>query len=170
MFEHFLDGARRRAHAESRRACNREIKFGVCFEHALRLGADLFATGHYARVGRDRGRPSFCAARTRQGPELLPAHRCRPRCSARTLFPIGDLHEDARCARIARERALPVHDKRDSTGICFIGERPFAEFLCGLPACAAGTDRDRSRASRSAPIAASCTTRSASGRASSSAA
>jgi tRNA-specific 2-thiouridylase len=124
VFAHFLDELRAGRTPNPDVACNREIKFGVCFEHAMRLGAAYFATGHYARTegGRllravDAGKDQTYFLHTVPGAML-----------ARTLFPIGHLPKhDVR--RIAHEQALPVHDKRDSTGICFIGERPFAEFL-----------------------------------------
>jgi tRNA-specific 2-thiouridylase len=105
-------------------ACNREIKFGVCFEHALRLGADRFATGHYARTEGGRLLRGFDPDKD----QSYFLHTVPGAMLARTLFPVGALPKrDVR--RIAQEQALPVHDKRDSTGICFIGERPFAEFL-----------------------------------------
>jgi tRNA-uridine 2-sulfurtransferase len=107
--------------------CNREIKFGVCFDYARRLGAEWVATGHYARV--------LHAPQVRLLKGLDPTkdqsyflHAMPGTALARTLFPIGELHKDE-VRRIARELTLPVFDKKDSTGICFIGERPFAEFL-----------------------------------------
>jgi tRNA-uridine 2-sulfurtransferase len=124
VFRHFLDELAAGRTPNPDVACNREIKFGVCYEHALRLGADFFATGHYARMrdgrllrGLDPGKDQTYFLHTVPGAML-----------SRTLFPIGDLPKDE-VRKIAHERALPVHDKRDSTGICFIGERPFAEFL-----------------------------------------
>jgi tRNA-specific 2-thiouridylase len=130
VFRHFLDELAAGRTPNPDVACNREIKFGVCFEHARRLGAEYFATGHYARRhgaellrGVDAGKDQTYFLHTVPGAML-----------ARTLFPIGHLNK-ADVRRIAHERALPVHDKRDSTGICFIGERPFAEFLAAyLPA------------------------------------
>jgi tRNA-specific 2-thiouridylase len=130
VFQHFLDELAAGRTPNPDVACNREIKFGVCYEHALRLGADWFATGHYARMqggrllrGRDYGKDQTYFLHTVPGAML-----------ARTLFPIGELPKDE-VRRLAHEHALPVHDKRDSTGICFIGERPFAEFLAHyLPA------------------------------------
>jgi tRNA-specific 2-thiouridylase len=124
VFAHFLDELRAGRTPNPDVACNREIKFGVCFEHAMRLGADAFATGHYARSqggrllrGVDAGKDQSYFLHTVPGAML-----------SRTSFPVGALpkHE---VRRIAHAHALPVHDKRDSTGICFIGERPFAEFL-----------------------------------------
>jgi tRNA-specific 2-thiouridylase len=124
VFRHFLDELAAGRTPNPDIACNREIKFGVCFDHAQRLGADMFATGHYARSvggrllrGIDPGKDQSYFLHTVPGPML-----------ARTLFPVGELPK-AEVRRIAHAHALPVHDKRDSTGICFIGERPFAEFL-----------------------------------------
>jgi len=130
VFQHFLDELAAGRTPNPDVACNREIKFGVCYEHAMRLGADWFATGHYARMeggrllrGLDQGKDQTYFLHTVSGALL-----------ARTLFPIGELPKDE-VRRLAHQHALPVHDKRDSTGICFIGERPFAEFLAGyLPA------------------------------------
>jgi tRNA-specific 2-thiouridylase len=109
--------------------CNAEIKFKAFLDHALRLGADAIATGHYARV---RERPDG-------GFELLkgldPAkdqsyflHRLTQPQLSRTLFPVGELQK-IEVRRIAAEAGLPNAKKKDSTGICFIGERPFREFL-----------------------------------------
>ena len=124
VFSHFLAELNAGRTPNPDVACNREIKFGVCFAHALRLGADLFATGHYARMvdgrlqrGIDPGKDQTYFLHSVPGAML-----------ARTLFPIGDLPK-SEVRRIAHARGLAVHDKRDSTGICFIGERPFAEFL-----------------------------------------
>lgn len=121
--------------------CNREIKFGVCFDYARRLGAEWVATGHYARVehGRDEHGAAGASPRLLRGVDAGKdqsyfLHAMPSQALARTLFPVGALQKnDVR--RMARELALPVFDKKDSTGICFIGERPFAEFLARyLPA------------------------------------
>ncbi|MBE7419900.1 MAG: tRNA 2-thiouridine(34) synthase MnmA [Ideonella sp.] len=118
--------------------CNAEIKFKAFLDHALRLGADRIATGHYARV-----RPAAAAEGSRSGArarhELLKAidgskdqsyflHRLNQAQLARTLFPVGELKK-TQVREIAAEIGLPNAAKRDSTGICFIGERPFREFL-----------------------------------------
>jgi tRNA-specific 2-thiouridylase len=115
--------------------CNREIKFGACFAHARRLGAELFATGHYARVGQDeRGRATLLRGVDRNKDQSYFLHAVPGESFARTLFPIGGLTKGA-VRDLAVSRGLAVHDKRDSTGICFVGERPFAEFVAGfLPA------------------------------------
>lgn len=109
-------------------ACNREIKFGVCFEHARRLGARWFATGHYARTEPLASKARLLRAADAGKDQTYFLHTVPAAMLERTLFPIGELRKgDVR--RIAHERTLPVFGKRDSTGICFIGERPFAEFL-----------------------------------------
>jgi tRNA-specific 2-thiouridylase len=134
VFAHFLDELRAGRTPNPDVACNREIKFGVCFAHAQRLGADWFATGHYARSGLVDGEPRLLRAVDRGKDQTYFLHTVPGALLARTLFPIGGLTK-AEVRRIAHERTLPVHDKRDSTGICFIGERPFAEFLARyLPA------------------------------------
>lgn len=134
VFAHFLEELRAGRTPNPDVACNREIKFGVCFEHARRLGADWFATGHYARSGLVDGMPRLLRAADRGKDQTYFLHTVPGELLARTLFPVGSLPK-AEVRRIAQERALPVHDKRDSTGICFIGERPFTEFLARyLPA------------------------------------
>lgn len=109
-------------------ACNREIKFGICLAHARRLGASRYATGHYARLvpGPDGTELHKGADPARDQSYFL--HSIDPAVLDSIDFPIGDLHKDDVRAR-ARRAGLPVYDKPDSTGICFIGERPFREFL-----------------------------------------
>lgn len=105
--------------------CNREIKFGVFFEYARRLGAQMIATGHYARSTAD-GKLLMAADRNKDQTYFL--NNVTADSLRSTLFPLGDhLKSDVRA--IAAEQALAVHDKPDSTGICFIGERRFREFL-----------------------------------------
>lgn len=114
--------------------CNREIKFGACFDYALRLGASRFATGHYARIEAHAGALRLCKARDAGKDQSYFLHGIDAAVLGRTLFPLGDLQK-AGVRRLAREAVLPVFDKKDSTGICFIGERPFREFLATyLPA------------------------------------
>ncbi|PAX15953.1 tRNA 2-thiouridine(34) synthase MnmA [Vandammella animalimorsus] len=110
--------------------CNAEIKFKAFLDHAMRLGAEKIATGHYARV-------RLNAATQRH--ELLKGldptkdqsyflHRLNQAQLGKALFPVGELHK-TEVRRIAAEIGLPNAKKKDSTGICFIGERPFREFL-----------------------------------------
>ena len=110
--------------------CNAEIKFKAFLDHAIKLGADLIATGHYARVRQNTTSGQF---------ELLKAidsskdqsyflHRLNQSQLANTLFPLGEIHK-SKVREIAEQLKLPNAQKKDSTGICFIGERPFREFL-----------------------------------------
>jgi tRNA-uridine 2-sulfurtransferase len=117
--------------------CNAEIKFKAFLDHAMRLGAEKIATGHYARV---RERKTGSAGQAGAGMfELLKGldeskdqsyflHRLNQAQLSKTLFPVGELRK-TEVRRIAQEIGLPNAKKKDSTGICFIGERPFREFL-----------------------------------------
>lgn len=108
--------------------CNREIKFGVMLEHARRLGADRIATGHYARLEHAADGPRLLKGADPAKDQSYFLHQVPAAQLERVLFPLGGLEKDE-VRRIARDAALPVAEKKDSTGICFIGERPFAEFL-----------------------------------------
>ncbi len=123
--------------------CNAEIKFKAFLDHAMRLGAEKIATGHYARVRwvpADPRTTDSARVRERDGAfELLkgldPAkdqsyflHRLNQAQLSKTLFPVGELKK-TEVRRIADEIGLPNAKKKDSTGICFIGERPFRDFL-----------------------------------------
>jgi tRNA-specific 2-thiouridylase len=105
--------------------CNSEVKFGVAFDYARRLGAERLATGHYARIG-EAGRLLRALDRGKDQSYFL--HALDASRLAACLFPVGELQK-SEVRRIARERGLPVAAKRDSTGICFIGERPFGDFI-----------------------------------------
>jgi tRNA-uridine 2-sulfurtransferase len=108
--------------------CNAEIKFKAFLDHAMKLGAEKIATGHYARVEERDGRCVLLKGLDPGKDQSYFLHRLNQAQLARTLFPLGHLHK-TEVRRIAREAGLPNHAKRDSTGICFIGERPFREFL-----------------------------------------
>ena len=128
VFKHFLEEYRAGRTPNPDVLCNREIKFGACYEHARRLGGHYFATGHYARVARIGEEMALLRAQDQSKDQTYFLHAIDPALLANVLFPVGDLQK-SEVRAYARERALPVHDKKDSTGICFIGERPFAEFL-----------------------------------------
>jgi tRNA-specific 2-thiouridylase len=125
VFAHFLEELAAGRTPNPDVLCNREVKFGVGLEYARRLGAERFATGHYARIG-PGGRLLRGADRAKDQSYFL--HALDARQLAACEFPVGGLRKPEVRA-IARERGLPVADKRDSTGICFIGERPFGEFV-----------------------------------------
>ena len=108
--------------------CNAEIKFKAFLDHAMTLGAEKIATGHYARVEERGGRFSLLKGLDPGKDQSYFLHRLNQAQLARTLFPVGHLRKPE-VRRIAREAGLANHAKRDSTGICFIGERPFREFL-----------------------------------------
>ncbi|MGH8442208.1 MAG: tRNA 2-thiouridine(34) synthase MnmA [Nevskiaceae bacterium] len=121
--------------------CNREVKFRPFREHALRLGADWIATGHYARIEQDPGGPRLLrAADANKDQTYFLAAVERPMLD-RVLFPIGGLTKPE-VRRVAQKAGLPNHRKRDSTGICFIGERPMREFLARYLAPAPGPIED----------------------------
>src|SRR5688572_28429625 len=130
VFSYFLDEYRHGRTPNPDVRCNREIKFGVCYDYARRLGAEWVATGHYARVERDatQTRARLLRGLDPNKDQSYFLHAMPGDALARTLFPIGDL-EKSEVRRKARELTLPVFDKKDSTGICLIGERPFAQFL-----------------------------------------
>ncbi|MFL6619283.1 MAG: tRNA 2-thiouridine(34) synthase MnmA [Povalibacter sp.] len=127
VFAYFLEEYRAGRTPNPDVLCNREIKFGVCFDYARRLGADWVATGHYARVVHDP-RARLLKGLDPEKDQSYFLHAMPATALSRTLFPIGNLHKEE-VRRMARDLTLPVFDKKDSTGICFIGERPFAEFL-----------------------------------------
>ncbi|CAN1485149.1 TrmU Predicted tRNA(5-methylaminomethyl-2-thiouridylate) methyltransferase, contains the PP-loop ATPase domain [Burkholderiaceae bacterium] len=108
--------------------CNAEIKFKAFLDHAMTLGADHIATGHYARVRQRGERFELLKAVDHTKDQSYFLHRLNQVQLARTLFPLGEINK-TEVRRIALELGLPNATKKDSTGICFIGERPFREFL-----------------------------------------
>lgn len=108
--------------------CNSEIKFKAFLDHAIKLGADRIATGHYAQVREFLGAWQLLKAEDGTKDQSYFLYRLNQAQLSKTLFPVGHLYKrDVR--KIAAEAGLPNHAKKDSTGICFIGERPFREFL-----------------------------------------
>ena len=114
--------------------CNAEIKFRCFLDHAIALGADRIATGHYAQLREVDGLQQLLKAEDGSKDQSYFLYRLTQEQLAKTQFPLGGLLK-REVREIARRADLPVHDKKDSTGICFIGERPFREFLARyLPA------------------------------------
>jgi tRNA-specific 2-thiouridylase len=109
--------------------CNTEIKFAAFLDHALRLGAERIATGHYAGVRETAdGRYELLKGADPGKDQSYFLHRLTQAQLARAVFPLATLHK-REVREIARREGIPNYAKRDSTGICFIGERPFREFL-----------------------------------------
>lgn len=104
--------------------CNKEIKFKAFLNHALSLGAELIATGHYAKVRQG----ALLKAKDREKDQTYFLHAIDPKALERTLFPIGH-YQKAEVRAFAKQLGLVTHDKKDSTGICFIGEKRFKAFL-----------------------------------------
>jgi tRNA-specific 2-thiouridylase len=123
--------------------CNAEIKFKAFLDHAIKLGAEHIATGHYARVREREGQFELLRGVDPGKDQSYFLHRLNQAQLARTLFPVGDLRKP-RVREIARDIGLPNAAKRDSTGICFIGERPFREFLNRYLPMRPGPIRDES--------------------------
>ena len=128
VFSHFL-----REYAAGRTPnpdvlCNREIKFGICLDYMQRLGASWMATGHYAQVRHTSPYPELLKAADTAKDQSYFLHSVAASALSKTLFPLGSLVK-AQVRRMAHAAGLPVFDKPDSTGICFIGERPFQAFL-----------------------------------------
>jgi len=110
--------------------CNAEIKFKAFLDHAMRLGADKIATGHYCRVRFDEasGKHQLLKGCDPLKDQSYFLHRLNQAQLSKAMFPVGELPK-TEVRRIADEIGLPNAKKKDSTGICFIGERPFREFL-----------------------------------------
>ena len=123
--------------------CNAEIKFKSFLDHAMRLGAEKIATGHYARVRQNpqTGLHELLKGLDPSKDQSYFLHRLNQTQLSKTMFPVGELHK-IQVRQIAEEIGLPNAKKKDSTGICFIGERPFREFLNRYIAKEPGPMRD----------------------------
>ncbi len=108
--------------------CNAEIKFKAFLDHAMKMGAEHIATGHYAKLeGESPARHLLKAVDTNKDQSYF-LYRLQQHQIAHALFPLGELPKP-KVRELARQANIPVAEKKDSTGICFIGERPFREFL-----------------------------------------
>ena len=128
VFEHFLAEYRVGRTPNPDVLCNREIMFKTFLDEAHALGAEKIATGHYARVDFHEGRYRLLRAVDAAKDQSYFLHALGQQQLGATLFPLGEI-EKPRVRELAREAALPTHAKKDSTGICFIGERDFRSFL-----------------------------------------
>jgi tRNA-uridine 2-sulfurtransferase len=128
VFEHFLAEYRAGRTPNPDILCNREIKFKTFLEHAEDLGAEWIATGHYARTEQRDGRAVLLRGRDANKDQSYFLHAISESALRRTLFPVGEL-EKPQVREIAHRLGLSTAKKKDSTGICFIGERDFRGFL-----------------------------------------
>jgi len=137
VFQHFLAEYRAGRTPNPDVLCNREIKFRAFLDHARALGAERIATGHYARVDRRQGRWRLLRGRDADKDQSYFLCALGQEALAATSFPVGELPK-AQVRALAREAGIGVHAKKDSTGICFIGERDFRQFLAGYLAARPG--------------------------------
>ncbi len=128
VFAHFLREYRAGRTPNPDVLCNSEIKFRAFLDHARSLGADRIATGHYARVRRAGDRVELLKATDATKDQSYFLHRLTQEQLAPVLFPLGETPK-REVRAIAKREGIPTWAKKDSTGICFIGERPFRDFL-----------------------------------------
>ena len=128
VFEHFLQEYKAGRTPNPDILCNREIKFKVFLEYAENLGADFIATGHYARVVHSSENTYLHKGLDENKDQSYFLHAVGQTQFRKTLFPVGDMAKPL-VRELAEQHDLVTHDKKDSTGICFIGERRFKDFL-----------------------------------------
>lgn len=128
VFSQFIEDLKKGLTPNPDILCNREIKFNVFINKALELGADYVATGHYCQNERLNGEYHLIKSRDLQKDQTYFLYTLNRQILQKVLFPIGKL-EKSEVRHLARLHSLATSDKKDSTGICFIGERPFRTFL-----------------------------------------
>lgn len=128
VFKHFLEEYQAGRTPNPDILCNREIKFKAFLEHAMALGGYLIATGHYARIREQQGEFQLLKGLDNSKDQSYFLYTLGQEQLSRTLFPLGELPK-TEVRQIAEKADFINHDKKDSTGICFIGERQFREFL-----------------------------------------
>ena len=128
VFKYFLDEYSAGRTPNPDVLCNAEIKFKAFLDYAMGLGADCIATGHYARKLEQDGQHYLLKAVDASKDQSYFLYRLSQSQLSKALFPLGELHK-TEVRKLAEQARLPNFAKKDSTGICFIGERPFREFL-----------------------------------------
>jgi tRNA-specific 2-thiouridylase len=133
VFEYFLEEYRSGRTPNPDIMCNKEIKFKAFLEYALELGADYIATGHYARIERPSPESKDTQLKMLKGvddnkDQTYFLYTLQQNQLIKSLFPVGEL-EKSKVRELAQKAGFDTADKKDSTGICFIGERKFTEFL-----------------------------------------
>ena len=128
VFQYFLDEYKAGRTPNPDVLCNREIKFGPFLEKARALGADMIATGHYAKVERKDGKTFLAKAKDLSKDQSYFLNQLSQEQLSSVIFPLCDI-EKREVREIAKKLGLSTAEKKDSTGICFIGERNFRKFL-----------------------------------------
>jgi tRNA-specific 2-thiouridylase len=128
VFQYFLDEYKKGRTPNPDVMCNKEIKFGEFLDKALGLGADAIATGHYAQIRHQPEGHQLLRGADPNKDQTYFLYTLGQEQLAKAMFPVGHLQK-RELRRIAEEAGLPTAKKKDSTGICFIGERDFKEFL-----------------------------------------
>ncbi|MBV1872877.1 MAG: tRNA 2-thiouridine(34) synthase MnmA, partial [Gammaproteobacteria bacterium] len=128
VFEHFIEEYKAGRTPNPDILCNKEIKFKAFLDYAIELGADYIATGHYAQRSDDTPTPKLLKGVDNNKDQTYFLHAVGGKQIAKTLFPIGAM-EKPEVRKVAEALKFTNHDKKDSTGICFIGERRFNDFL-----------------------------------------
>ena len=142
VFSYFLDEYSKGRTPNPDVLCNREIKFGPFLEYARNMGADYIATGHYARVERSGGVTRLLKAEDTNKDQTYFLNQLNQDQLSQVLFPLGDMNK-SEVRALAEKYGLATAEKKDSTGICFIGERRFREFLKNYLPCNKGDIVDR---------------------------
>lgn len=142
VFKYFLDEYEKGRTPNPDVLCNREIKFGPFLDHAKELGADYIATGHYAKVERKDGKTYLKKALDTNKDQTYFLNQLSQKQLEMVLFPLGDICKP-QVREIAEKYGLSTAEKKDSTGICFIGERRFREFLKNYIPCKKGDIVDK---------------------------
>ena len=108
--------------------CNREIKFKSFYDYALKIGADFIATGHYAKIENDDGKAKLYRSKDIDKDQTYFLHEVSSKEFSKTIFPLSDIYK-SEVRDIAKELNLNIHSKKDSVGICFVGEKNLKDFL-----------------------------------------
>ena len=128
VFAHFLEEYQKCRTPNPDVLCNREIKFNVFLNFAETLGAEKLVTGHFANLGRQGDKVTLLRAKDENKDQTYFLYMLGQRALSRACFPVGGLLK-SEVREIARKQGLPTSEKKDSTGVCFIGERDFRAFL-----------------------------------------